>query len=609
MLGRSKQLEIPRRVVVYYLLFCLFPVGWMTVGTVLISTSALQGQHEEDSLVLLRAAASAATLELAQGNSARLQPLVERLQRENALQFAAVVGADGRFSAHTLRDRVGDPYERSDVVDLVWGEFTASRRLNGRLWTREYAAPLYIKRESVGRLLCGVTEPGIWQALGMMAGHTPLNLFGPLALIVVGAVVVNRIVRPVAAIESQLRHSAVAASLADVPLHTIKAQTPAALGWNRLILEYQNANKGGDLDRRLAEAVQSRRAERSDDVLNSLSDGIAVTDQQGRVSFANHAFLAIFDQQGSSDAVRGKQLEELIQIDDNDDGTPSPLANPDLRSRLVSSEICQQRGHEVQTLRIVRSPIRSTDHGLKTGHVWSVRDMTQQKLAEKMRDQFLSTATHELRTPLANIKAYAETLSLDAVNDTENQKQFLNVIITESTRLSRFIDDLLSISSMEAGALALDRKECDVERLLGDVVNKVKGQMEQKNIQFTMLFPEKWPPLRLDKDKFTVALINLLGNAVKYTPAWGRVALKVKVTDTTLQIDVEDTGIGISEEELPRVFEKFFRSKHAAVQSINGTGIGLSMAQEVILLHGGELTVQSELGKGSTFTAVVPLKG
>jgi PAS domain S-box-containing protein len=606
MLGGTKQLEIPRRVVVYYLLFCLFPVVWMTIGTVLIAASVLRAQHEEDSLVLLRAAASAATLELAKGETGRLQPLVERLQRENSLQYVAIASTDGKLKAHTLRDRIGQPFERSDQVDLVWGEFTASRRNNGKVWTREYVAPLYIKKDSVGTLLIGVTEPSIWHACGMMASYTPFTIFGPLGLIVVGAIILNRMVKPLAGIETQLRQSAVASALADVGLHPIKAHTPAALGWNRLVAEFQSDNKGVDLDRRLTEAVQSRRADRADDILNSLSDGIAVTDPQGNITTANQAFAAMFDSQRTAESLRGKPLTEIVGIHDDEDGSPNRLSDPELRSRVVTDEIIRGE-HDRQILRIVRSPIRSTDRAMKQGLVWAVRDVTQQKLADKMRDQFLSTATHELRTPLANIRAYAETLSLDDVIDVENQKEFLNVIITESTRLARFIDDLLSIDSMEAGALALDRKECDLLRMFEDVVGKVKGQMEQKDIQFAAVYPAKWPKLRLDKDKFMVALVNLLGNAAKYTPLGGRVTLKVKVTDSALQIDVVDTGIGISEDELPRVFDKFFRSQSAAVQSINGTGIGLSMAQEVIELHDGELTVQSELGKGTTFTATLPL--
>jgi two-component system phosphate regulon sensor histidine kinase PhoR len=240
--------------------------------------------------------------------------------------------------------------------------------------------------------------------------------------------------------------------------------------------------------------------------------------------------------------------------------------------------------------------------------VWSVRDVTQQRLADRMRDEFLDCATHELRTPLANIKAYAETLALNEMMDVEQQKEFCNTINSEATRLARLIDDLLDLSSMEVGSLSIKRQNVEVDRLLHEVVDKVRPLMEQKHITFETALPAKLPELRLDKDKIATTLVNLLGNAAKYTPDGGRVALKVKTADGLLQIDVEDTGVGIAAEELPRVFEKFFRSADPRVQQESGTGLGLPLAREVVRLHGGDVTGSSRLNQGSTFTVTLPLK-
>lgn len=353
--------------------------------------------------------------------------------------------------------------------------------------------------------------------------------------------------------------------------------------------------------------MQSRRAEKSDEVLSSLGDGIAVTDQHGRITFANPALSVLFGGEQGAESPRGRTMEQLLDLVEKEGEELSPLLDTELALRPVNDELRRGEGALEKVFRVARGPIRGSDRGIKPGHVWTVRDITQQKLAEKMRDQFLSSATHEIRTPLANIKAYSETLSLTEEIDVEHQKEFLNVINTEVTRLARFIDDLLSISSMEAGAMSLDRQDCDLERLFREIASKVKGQMDQKNITFTTKFPEKWPHFRVDKDKFTVALVNLLSNAAKYTPTNGKVAMKVRVADGSMVVDVEDTGIGISADELPRVFDKFFRSQSEHVQRITGTGIGLSMAQEVIHLHDGELSVQSEIGKGTTFTATMPI--
>jgi two-component system phosphate regulon sensor histidine kinase PhoR len=235
-----------------------------------------------------------------------------------------------------------------------------------------------------------------------------------------------------------------------------------------------------------------------------------------------------------------------------------------------------------------------------------MRDVTQQKLAEEMRDQFVDTATHELRTPLANIKAYAETLALADMIDVEQQKQFLNTINSEATRLARFVDDLLSVSSMELGSLSLNKQVTDLNRMLNEVVAKVRPQIEEKQQTFEIVFPEKLPEPELDKDKIAALLVNLLGNAVKYTPEGGRVTFHVNVSDQHIELSVEDTGVGIAADEVPKVFDKFFRSQDPRVQEQTGTGLGLALAQEVVRLHGGHITVESELNKGSTFSVLLP---
>ena len=169
-----------------------------------------------------------------------------------------------------------------------------------------------------------------------------------------------------------------------------------------------------------------------------------------------------------------------------------------------------------------------------------------------------------------------------------------------------------SISSsrmLELGSMSLARQEADIERLLLEVVEKVRAQAEQKQIRLHTSFPAKLPKLRVDKDKLAATLVNLLGNATKYTPPGGAVAFRALHKDGALQIEVEDTGIGIAADELPKIYDKFFRSSDPRVREETGTGLGLSLAQEVIRLHGGKLHVQSELNKGTRFTVTLPAGG
>jgi two-component system phosphate regulon sensor histidine kinase PhoR len=284
----------------------------------------------------------------------------------------------------------------------------------------------------------------------------------------------------------------------------------------------------------------------------------------------------------------------------------NPLQSEDNHDRPVVTELTRSEDGRRRVVRVARHPICIVGGAHRECHVWIVRDITQQKLAEEMRDQFVETATHELRTPLANIKAYAETLALADMIDVEQQKQFLNTINSEASRLARFVDDLLSVNSMEVGSLTLNKQVTDLHRMLGDVLLKVRPQIEEKRLTFEVAIPEKLPEPNLDKDKVATVLVNLLGNAIKYTPSGGRVAFRINVSDQNIAIDVEDTGVGIAQDEIPRVFEKFFRSSDPRVQEQKGTGLGLALAQEVVRLHGGRLTVESEIDKGSTFQIVMP---
>src|SRR5258705_1895796 len=284
-----------------------------------------------------------------------------------------------------------------------------------------------------------------------------------------------------------------------------------------------------------------------------------------------------------------------------------PLLAAENRDRAVVTELTKEENGQRRIARVARHPICVGESGGQESHVWTIRDITQQKLAEEMRDQFVDTATHELRTPLANIKAYAETLALADVIDIEQQKQFLNTINSEASRLARFVDDLLSVSSMELGSLSLNKQVTDLRRMLNEVLAKVRPQADEKRLAFEVTLPEKMPEPELDKDKIATVLVNLLGNAVKYTPDNGRVAFRVNITDKQIEISVSDTGVGIAADELDKVFEKFYRSSDPRVQEQTGTGLGLALSQEVVRLHGGKITVESEINKGSTFSMTLPL--
>lgn len=605
--GKSSHLELPRRVTAYYLVFGLAAIGWLTIGVVVVARSIVSLHAESTCLSDLGSAAGALVAEYSDGGVARLQPLVDRIGAMKSYAYCAVADPSGKFLAHSLHDLVGQKAGEPTGAVVQWGDVVRVRFVDSDSRVlREYRTPVRVAGKPLGTLLVAVVEPGLWGIVTAVTSHAPAAILGPLLLMFLGICVLQRTVRPLTEIERQLDDVAAAPSPAEVELKPVSAESSAASGWNRLAEQYSLARKTGAVESRLSAALEGFRQRKADQILNSLPEGIALTDDQGKVTFANQAAGALLGSPGDHGALGGKTMEDLLGLDAGNE-TAKAFLDPDSRARTVVAELNGSGDRSQGVLRVARHPLRGANGSPGTGHVWSIRDVTQQKLAEQMRNQFVNSATHELRTPLANIKAYAETLTLSDMLDVEQQKQFCNTINSEATRLARLIDDLLSISSMEVGALSLSRQETDTERLFHEVVDKVRPQMAQRNITLRSSLPEKFPKMRVDKDKIVGTLVNLLGNAAKYTPEGGQVHFKVQVKQDVVQIDVEDTGFGISAEELPKVFDKFFRSSDPRVRQQTGSGLGLSLVQEVVRLHGGKLGVQSELNKGTRFTVTLPL--
>ena len=208
-----------------------------------------------------------------------------------------------------------------------------------------------------------------------------------------------------------------------------------------------------------------------------------------------------------------------------------------------------------------------------------IRDVSQQARAERAREDFVAQVTHELRTPLTNIRAYAETLSSGMFDDPKVITECYNVITKETRRLSRLIEDILSVSQLEVGSIQLHVDDVDLRALLEEGVRDVRGLADEKKIDIQLVLPSKMEPIRADRDKLAVVVNNLLGNAIKYTPAEGDVQVGCQYTGDNLVLTFKDNGIGIDTEDLRRVFEKFQRGSNQEVQSEIGSGIGLFTAR------------------------------
>ena len=605
MLGRSSGVELSRRVTAYYLMFGLAAVVWLGVGVVVVAKSVLETRAETGCLGRLGEAAGAIR-SAALHDRADLAVLVKHFQSRWGWDYCALVSPDGYFLAHSSPSRVGDRHKVPTGQVAHWGDVQRTRYINhdSRV-LREYQTSIRQGDQTRATLVMGVPDVGVWGTVLAAAEYAPAALLCPMLVMGIGAVVLRRIVRPASAIEGQLQRVAASPSFSENDLDRVNLPTPAGVGWNRIVEFFANNCRHNDLESHLSRVVDGYREQKAERILNSLSDATAVTDESGQITFANKALTGLLGMGTSDDSLCGKTMEECLALESAGESA-AQLLDAKLRGRTVVVQMNRPGDVPEGILRVARSPQSGAPGEPSAGHVWSVRDITQQKLADQMRDQFVNAATHELRTPLANIKAYAEMLALSEVDDPEQQKEFCNIINEEVTRLARFVDDLLQLSRMEVGATSLNRQVTDMERLLRETIEKVRPQIQQKRIDLDVQLPGKLPELFVDKDKLTVALFNLLGNAAKYTPEAGSVRLHVEISDERMQIDVEDTGIGISAEELPKIFDKFYRSSDSRVNDQTGSGLGLSLAHEIIRLHGGKLTVHSELNKGSIFTATLP---
>lgn len=383
-----------------------------------------------------------------------------------------------------------------------------------------------------------------------------------------------------------------------------------ANSWNELV----------DLAQRLTEAVA--RTEANEELsrvlaqsgggalaqaLNALPDGIIFISNDGQFEYLNATACRLLGFNGEeikTHTVRDVQAEgmarDVIELLRSAYGADDAF---EARTELVEVE----EDGSGSCYRVWIIPLnRPHQHG---ECIVVLRDVSQQVRSERAREDFVTQVTHELRTPLTNIRAYAETLSSGMFDDPKVITDCYNVITKETRRLSRLIEDILSVSQLEVGSIELHIDEVDLKSLLGDGVRDVRGLADEKNIDIQLLLPAKMEPIRGDRDKIAVVVNNLLGNAIKYTPQDGNVIVGCQYTGESVILTFKDNGIGIDAADQGRVFEKFQRANDATVQNEPGTGIGLFTAREIVRRHGGDIDLISQKGEGSTFLVRLPHSG
>jgi signal transduction histidine kinase len=337
-------------------------------------------------------------------------------------------------------------------------------------------------------------------------------------------------------------------------------------------------------------------------ILDSITLGIIIADIHNNVSHINEYMLRLLNRDQSESI--GYPLEKI-------------LGNEEIQLFLSQKEngMGYKIGNYFETsfpksapgdiFNISVSELKDLENGL-VGKMILVRKVTNEKLAEEARKDFIAHLSHEFKTPLTSIKSYSEMLMDGEVDRRETEKEFYNIINTEADRLASLVQNLLSISRMEMGNLTINKALVKTDLLIKDSFAAIETAANNKNIFLEKNISENSPSLLGDKELLKVAIINILNNAVKYTPENGKITFSHFNQNGFIIFDVIDTGYGISEEDLPHIFDKAYRSADRFVRETSGSGLGLAITQEIIQLHGGEIGVDSEPGKGTHFSIKLP---
>ncbi|MEN0019584.1 MAG: ATP-binding protein [Planctomycetota bacterium] len=430
-------------------------------------------------------------------------------------------------------------------------------------------------------------------ALGTVGG-------GALMLATVLARRVRKGLRPLLAIDSALQAYSKGERRSEA-LGVMPGFGPRALAWNAILTERTEAE---------AEAIAAlARSELADEPVSGspaqsafegLPHGVVVLDNRLMVQHANGAAGVLLRRDRSEFA--GKLLSELFEDEAVLAGAQRVIEG---QSRARTVELEDNEGSARSVLAVsVRSIRRKGEPPMA---VVLIEDVTQQRIADEARGVLLAQTTHELRTPLTNIRLYVEE-ALDAgEEDPLLRARALDVIQGEVRRLERIVGDMLSASEIEAGELTLRVAEVRLATVFDDLQSEYRPQAEERRIELKVDLPPKWPVAWADREKLVLSLHNLVGNAMKYTPSGGSVRVDVDADEEELRVSVADTGIGIAAEECERVFDRFYRAENGRESGEVGSGLGLAMAREVARLHGGDITLESEVGVGSTFSMVIPI--
>jgi two-component system, OmpR family, phosphate regulon sensor histidine kinase PhoR len=415
---------------------------------------------------------------------------------------------------------------------------------------------------------------------------------GAVALLValgIGIFVAGRVTRPVVEMQDVARQ--MSEGRFDVRAPARSPDEIGTLGRSLNALAGRLREKIGDLKREQAKATA---------VLDAMVEGVIATDGHDHIILINERARGIFGL-GAARVERRPLLEVVRDVNLHDVLVAGREA---MDGGVVSREV-RLGGPAERVLQVHAVGLKFP--GDERGVVMILHDITELRRLEQVRTEFVANVSHELRTPLTAIQGYLETLLDGALEEREHARKFLEIVFRHTERLGRLTDDLTDLSNIELGKVSLRLEPTSIAEIADSVVAIISPRASGGQVKVEARLPADLPEVLADRDRLSQILINLVDNAVKYTPKGGQVTVEGRAdASSMIEVAVRDTGVGIPKADLPRLTERFYRVDKARSRDLGGTGLGLAIVKHLVLAHGGELDIESELWKGTTVRFTLP---
>jgi two-component system phosphate regulon sensor histidine kinase PhoR len=538
---------------------------------------------------------------LGSGTPASMQAFVGRVARSTGARVT-VIAPDGRVLGESERElaelavmdnHAARPEVRAALAGRQGRDLRHSTTVAAPLLY--VALPIRVDGRIVGALRLALPLSAVTASYATL--HQVMLAGGAVTLLValgIGVFVAGRVTRPVVEMQSIARQMSQGSFLVRAP--TRSTDEIGTLGRSLNVMAGRLREKIGDLEQEQAKVTA---------ILDAMVEGVIAVDGQEHILLMNEKARAMFALGNARG--EGKPFLEVIR-------------NADLheifRAVHAGGEVALRREIELTTasprilgVNAVRLSVGGDRSAAGPGVVMVLHDVTALRQLERVRTEFVANVSHELRTPLTAIQGYLETLLSGALEERENARRFLEIVLRHSERLGRLLNDLTDLSNIELGKVALRREPVRVDGVVASVIAIIAPRAARAQVGVTSRVPADLPEVWADRDRLAQVLINLVDNAVKYTPESGSVTVTARrVEGDTIEIAVTDTGIGIPPADLPRITERFYRVDKARSRELGGTGLGLAIVKHLVMAHGGELAIESEQERGTTVRFTLPIE-